>query len=102
MGSPFSFDEPLAFLCRSGRGSLGGLGFIAVALRIFSAESDRIAGGDTRDTSRGLSNTANLLRTKAGMAELADAADSKSAEVHPSWGFDPPSRHQPNLGFAHK
>lgn len=28
------------------------------------------------------------------MAELADAADSKSAEVHPSWGFDPPSRHQ--------
>ena len=30
----------------------------------------------------------------AGMAELADAADSKSAEVHPSWGFDPPSRHQ--------
>ena len=27
------------------------------------------------------------------MAELADAADSKSAEVHPSWGFDPPSRH---------
>ena len=29
------------------------------------------------------------------MAELADAADSKSAEVHPSWGFDPPSRHQP-------
>jgi hypothetical protein len=30
---------------------------------------------------------------QAGMAELADAADSKSAEVHPSWGFDPPSRH---------
>ena len=30
------------------------------------------------------------------MAELADAADSKSAEVYPSWGFDPPSRHQPN------
>src|SRR5579859_2461206 len=28
------------------------------------------------------------------MAELADAADSKSAEVYPSWGFDPPSRHQ--------
>ena len=27
------------------------------------------------------------------MAELADAADSKSAEVYPSWGFDPPSRH---------
>ena len=32
---------------------------------------------------------------QAGMAELADAADSKSAEVHPSWGFDSPSRHQP-------
>ena len=31
------------------------------------------------------------------MAELADAADSKSAEVHPSWGFDPPSRHQPKI-----
>jgi hypothetical protein len=30
----------------------------------------------------------------AGMAELADAADSKSAEVHPSWGFNSPSRHQ--------
>jgi hypothetical protein len=28
------------------------------------------------------------------MAELADAADSKSAEVHPSWGFNSPSRHQ--------
>ena len=27
------------------------------------------------------------------MAELADAADSKSAEVHPSWGFNsPPGR----------
>src|SRR6185312_12327467 len=38
------------------------------------------------------------LRTflNAGMAELADAADSKSAEVHPSWGFDPPSRHHLN------
>src|SRR6185312_12891846 len=38
------------------------------------------------------------LRTflNAGMAELADAADSKSAEVHPSWGFDPPSRHHSN------
>ena len=31
------------------------------------------------------------------MAELADAADSKSAEVHPSWGFDPPSRHHLNV-----
>ena len=30
------------------------------------------------------------------MAELADAADSKSAEVHPSWGFNSPSRHHPN------
>ena len=34
---------------------------------------------------------------QAGMAELADAADSKSAEVHPSWGFDSPSRHQLNV-----
>src|SRR5271166_5208494 len=25
-----------------------------------------------------------------------DESDSKSAEVHPSWGFDPPSRHQVN------
>ena len=33
------------------------------------------------------------------MAELADAADSKSAEVYPSWGFDPPSRHQSFLQF---
>jgi hypothetical protein len=31
------------------------------------------------------------------MAELADAADSKSAEVYPSWGFDPPSRHHSAL-----
>src|SRR5215813_12476557 len=39
---------------------------------------------------------ANLCMTflPAGMAELADAADSKSAEVHPSWGFNSPSRHQ--------
>src|SRR5260370_19943501 len=37
----------------------------------------------------------NLVCTSlAGMAELADAADSKSAEVHPSWGFNSPSRHQ--------
>ena len=35
-----------------------------------------------------------LLYSCAGMAELADAADSKSAEVHPSWGFNSPSRHQ--------
>jgi hypothetical protein len=34
------------------------------------------------------------MRFLAGMAELADAADSKSAEVHPSWGFNSPSRHQ--------
>src|SRR5207302_1699795 len=31
------------------------------------------------------------------MAELADAADSKSAEVHPSWGFNSPFRHQRHL-----
>ena len=36
------------------------------------------------------------------MAELADAADSKSAEVHPSWGFDPPSRHHSNARFLQK
>ena len=40
-----------------------------------------------------MADGAKLVITKAGMAELADAADSKSAEVHPSWGFDPPSRH---------
>src|SRR5437763_20595 len=34
------------------------------------------------------------ISSLAGMAELADAAGSKSAEVHPSWGFDSPSRHQ--------
>src|SRR5437899_2649189 len=34
------------------------------------------------------------------MAELADAADSKSAEVHPSWGFNSPSRH--HRLFHHK
>ena len=28
------------------------------------------------------------------MAELADAPDSKSGEVHPSCGFDPHSRYQ--------
>ena len=27
------------------------------------------------------------------MAKLADALDSKSSEVHPSWGFDSPLRH---------
>ena len=43
-----------------------------------------------------LTMCANLIRPigKAGMAELADAADSKSAEVYPSWGFNSPSRHQ--------
>ena len=30
---------------------------------------------------------------QAGMAELADAPDSKSGEVHSSCGFDPRSRH---------
>src|SRR5437016_13660060 len=32
------------------------------------------------------------ISSLGGMAELADAAGSKSAEVHPSWGFDSPSR----------
>src|SRR5262250_1949425 len=36
---------------------------------------------------------ADKIESRAGMAELADAADSKSAEVHPSWGFNSPSRH---------
>ena len=49
---------------------------------------------ETRRNSFGLLDVSTLLITRAGMAELADAADSKSAEVHPSWGFDPPSRHQ--------
>ena len=31
------------------------------------------------------------------MAELADAADSKSADLHWSWGFNSPSRHHLNL-----
>ena len=30
----------------------------------------------------------------ARMAKLADAADLKSAEVYPSWGFKSPSGHQ--------
>ena len=30
----------------------------------------------------------------AGVAELADALDSKSSDGYPSWGFDPPLRHQ--------
>jgi hypothetical protein len=32
----------------------------------------------------------------AGVAELADARDSKSRRVHSRWGFDSPLRHQPN------
>ncbi len=31
---------------------------------------------------------------KARMAKSADAADLKSAEVYPSWGFKSPSGHQ--------
>jgi hypothetical protein len=30
----------------------------------------------------------------AGVAELADALDSKSSDGHPSWGFKSPLRHQ--------
>ena len=32
----------------------------------------------------------------AGVAELADAADSKSAAGHPAWGFNSPLQHQSN------
>ena len=52
---------------------------------------------DAQWTPRSSLDAAKLLKTNAGMAELADAADSKSAEVHPSWGFDPPSRHHLTL-----
>ena len=31
------------------------------------------------------------------MAKLADAADLKSAEVYPSWGFKSPSGHQAKI-----
>ena len=31
---------------------------------------------------------------RAGVAELADAADSKSAAGHPAWGFNSPLQHQ--------
>src|SRR5271166_6054292 len=48
------------------------------------------------NSQRAVTPVSTALSPNAGMAELADAADSKSAEVHPSWGFDPPSRHQVN------
>ena len=48
---------------------------------------------ETQRNSFGLLDVVNLLITKAGMAELADAADSKSADLHWSWGFNSPSRH---------
>ena len=41
-----------------------GLGFIAGALRIFNAESERIVGGDANDTSRSSSNATNLFENK--------------------------------------
>jgi hypothetical protein len=34
---------------------------------------------------------------EAGVAELADAADSKSAAGHPAWGFNSPLQHQPKF-----
>jgi hypothetical protein len=37
------------------------------------------------------------LVSRAEVAELADATDSKSVEVHSSCGFDPHLRHQPHL-----
>src|SRR5437016_11720673 len=39
------------------------------------------------------------LSIEAGMAELADAADLKSAALKRSWGFESPSRHQ-NIQFV--
>ena len=35
-----------------------------------------------------------VLLVFAGVAELADAADSKSAAGHPAWGFNSPLQHQ--------
>ena len=35
----------------------------------------------------------------AGVAELADALDSKSSDGHPSWGFKSPLRHQSHSSF---
>ncbi len=35
-----------------------------------------------------------LICMRAGVAELADAADSKSAAGHPAWGFNSPLQHQ--------
>ena len=35
-----------------------------------------------------------IIRGAAGVAELADAADSKSAAGHPAWGFNSPLQHQ--------
>ena len=37
------------------------------------------------------------MSNRAGMAELADAADLKSAALKRAWGFESPSRHQNSL-----
>ncbi len=37
---------------------------------------------------------------QAGVAELADAADSKSAAGHPAWGFNSPLQHQVISGHS--
>ena len=41
-----------------------------------------------------------LLCLRAGMAELADAADLKSAGPKGLWGFESPSRHQSFNNFS--
>src|SRR5215831_18225805 len=58
------------------------------AVRYWKCTKARTKSGARRD-----------LVSQAGMAELADAADSKSAEVHPSWGFNSPSRHHLNTVY---
>lgn len=40
--------------------------------------------------------TAEYCAARAEMAELGDAADSKSAVLKGAWGFDSPSRHKRN------
>ena len=41
-----------------------------------------------------------ILPGRAGVAELADARDSKSREAQTSCGFDPHLRHQVSTGFG--
>ena len=50
--------------------------------------------GFSTKTARRNPSSYGTLFGNAGMAELADAADSKSADSEESWGFNSPSRHQ--------